>query len=151
MDRCNLQSAICDCTTRIALLSCAFMDGTTLYDRAGGEAGVTKLVEIFYQRVVTDPELRPFFAHVPMAKLHRMQVEFFSSALNGPLQYTGMPLAHVHQGRGITKAHLRRFTEHLLATLKCLDLSRQDIQSIYTRIALEADEITDDSDGAEAG
>lgn len=123
------------------------MHSETLYDRAGGEAGITKLVGIFYQRVLADPELSPFFAHIPMAKLHRMQVEFFSSALNGPLQYSGRPLAHVHQGYGITKAHLRRFTEHLLATLQTLNLSRQDIQSIYTRIALEADEITDDTDG----
>jgi hemoglobin len=123
----------------------------TLYDRAGGEAGVTKLVDIFYQRVLNDPELSPFFAHIPMAKLRRMQVEFFSSALNGPLHYSGRPLAHVHQGHGITKAHLRRFTEHLLATLQSLNLSRQDVQSIYTRIALEADEVADDSEGTEAG
>jgi hemoglobin len=86
-----------------------------------------------------------------MAKLHRMQVEFFTSALNGPLQYSGKPLAHVHQGHGITKAHLRRFTEHLLATLETLNLSRQDVHSIYTRIALEANDIADDADGAEAG
>ena len=123
----------------------------TLYDRAGGEAGVTKLVDIFYQRVLNDPELSPFFAHIPMAKLRRMQVEFFSSALNGPLHYSGRPLAHVHQGHGITKAHLRRFTEHLLVTLETLTLSKQDIQSIYTRIALEADEIADDSDGLGSG
>jgi hemoglobin len=123
----------------------------TLYDRAGGEAGVTTLVDIFYQRVLNDPELSPFFAHIPMAKLRRMQVEFFSSALNGPLHYSGRPLAHVHQGHGITKAHLRRFTEHLLATLQSLNLSRQDVQSIYTRIALEADEVADDSEGTEAG
>jgi hemoglobin len=123
----------------------------TLYDRAGGEAGVTKLVDIFYQRVLNDPELSPFFAHIPMAKLRRMQVEFFSSALNGPLHYSGRPLAHVHQGHGITKAHLRRFTEHLLATLQSLNLSRQDVQSIYTRIALEAAEVADDSEGTEAG
>jgi hemoglobin len=123
----------------------------TLYDRAGGEAGVTKLVDIFYQRVLNDPELSPFFAHIPMAKLRRMQVEFFSSALNGPLHYSGRPLAHVHQGHGITKAHLRRFTEHLLATLQSLNLSRQDVQSIYTRIALEANEVADDSEGTEAG
>jgi hemoglobin len=127
------------------------MNETTLYERAGGEAGITRLVDSFYQRVLADPELSPFFAHVPMAKLHRMQVEFFTSALNGPLQYSGKPLAHVHQGRGITKAHLRRFTEHLLATLETLNLSRQDVHSIYTRIALEADDIADDADGAEAG
>lgn len=82
-----------------------------------------------------------------MEKLRRMQVEFFTSALGGPLQYSGRPLAHVHHGHGITKAHLRRFTDHLLATLQTLALSQQDIQSIYTRIALEADDVADDAAG----
>ena len=77
----------------------------TLYDRAGGEAGVTKLVDIFYQRVLNDPELSPFFAHIPMAKLRRMQVEFFSSALNGPLHYSGRPLAHVHRSQLYQPSH----------------------------------------------
>ena len=45
------------------------MHAESLYDRAGGEAGVTTLVGIFYQRVLADPELSPFFAHIPMAKL----------------------------------------------------------------------------------
>jgi hemoglobin len=127
------------------------MQTASLYERVGGEAGVSRLIDIFYQRVLADPELSPFFAQIPMEKLRRMQVEFFTSALDGALQYSGRPLAHVHQGHGITKAHLRRFTEHLLATLETLTLSRQDIQSIYTRIALEADEIADDSDGLGSG
>ena len=54
-------------------------------------------------------------------------------------------------GQGITKAHLRRFTEHLLVTLETLALSRQDVQSIYDRIALEADEIAEDADGYGGG
>lgn len=127
------------------------MSTQSLYERVGGEAGVTRLIGIFYDRVLADAQLSPFFAHIPMAKLRGMQVEFFTSALGGPLQYTGRPLAHVHHGHGITKAHLRRFTEHLLATLEALALSQQDIQSIYSRIALEADEIAEDAAGLGGG
>jgi len=127
------------------------MRPSSLYQRVGGDAGIAQLVDAFYARVLADPELSPFFSHVPMDKLRRMQVEFFSSALGGPVHYSGRPLAHVHQGRGITKDHLRRFTEHLLITLGTLQLSQQDIQSIYNRIALEADEIADDSAGYGGG
>lgn len=127
------------------------MNTESLYARAGGDAGVTQLIGIFYQRVLADPELSPFFARIPMDKLRRMQVEFFTSALGGPLQYSGRPLAHVHHGHGITKSHLRRFTEHLLVTLETLKFSQQDIQSIYHRIALEAAEIADDSAGLGTG
>jgi hemoglobin len=128
------------------------MNTETLYERAGGEPGIIKLVGDFYERVLADPALAPFFAQVPMDKLRRMQVEFFSSALGGPLGYSGRSLAHVHQGRGITKDHLRRFTAHLLASLETLSLSRQDVQRIYSLIALDADEVAvDDQSGCEAG
>lgn len=127
------------------------MPTQSLYERVGGQAGVTRLVGIFYERVLADPQLSPFFAQVPMETLLRMQVEFFTSALGGPLQYSGRPLAHVHHGRGITTSHLRRFTEHLLATLEGLALSKQDIQSVYTRIALEADDIAEDAAGQGGG
>ena len=127
------------------------MSTQSLYERVGGEAGVTRLIGIFYDRVLADAQLSPFFAQIPLEKLRGMQVEFFTSALGGPLQYSGRPLAHVHQGHGITKAHLRRFTEHLLATLESLALSQADIQSIYTRIALEADEIAEDAEGLGSG
>ena len=128
------------------------MPAQTLYDRVGGETGISHLIDDFYGRVLSDAELGPFFAHTPMERLRHMQVEFFTSALGGPLQYAGRPLAHVHHGRGITKAHLRRFTEHLLATLETCALSKQDIQSIYTRVALEADEIAEGlGSGCEAG
>ena len=123
----------------------------SLYERVGGQAGVEQLIGSFYQRVLADEQLSPFFAHIPMDKLRYMQVEFFTSALGGPLQYSGRPLAHVHHGQGITKAHLRRFTEHLLASLETLALSQSDIQSIYTRIALEADDVADDADGLGSG
>jgi len=127
------------------------MSTQSLYERVGGEAGVTRLIGIFYDRVLADAQLSPFFARIPLEKLRSMQVEFFTSALGGPLQYSGRPLAHVHQGHGITKDHLRRFTEHLLATLEALALSQQDIQSIYSRIALEADEIGEDAAGLGSG
>ncbi|MCF7675412.1 MAG: group 1 truncated hemoglobin [Akkermansiaceae bacterium] len=127
------------------------MNAESLYIRVGGEPGVSKLVGDFYQRVLADPMLAPFFVRVPMEKLHRMQVEFFSSALGGPLAYSGRPLAHVHQGHGITKDHLRRFTEHLLTTLETFNLSRLEVQRIYSRIALDADDVTVDDGGHGGG
>jgi len=113
-----------------------------LYERIGGEHGIERLVDDFYQRVLADPELAPFFAHVPMAKLRAMQKEFFSEALGGPLFYSGRSIREIHAGRGIRKAHLRRFMQHLLDTISALDLDRHEIDAIYGRIATEADELS---------
>lgn len=115
---------------------------STLYARIGGEEGVRKLVDDFYDRVLADPELKPFFEHTPMDKLRSMQLEFFSAALNGPITYGGKPLGHVHQRRGIGKKHFALFVERLLDTLKVLDLDEKDVYEIIDRINLYADEIT---------
>ena len=114
----------------------------SLFDRVGGVAGIEKLVGAFYGRVLDDGELSPFFAQAPMEKLRRMQVELFSAALGGPAVYSGRPLSEVHAGRGIEKAHLQRFVEHLLPCLKDLELDENDVNAIYSRIALLADEVT---------
>ncbi len=117
-------------------------DKITLYDRIGGAPGVRNLVRDFYDRVLEDKELEPFFLESPMAKLRTMQFELFSAALGGPVEYTGKPLDEVHFGRGITKRHLGIFLNHLLASLSAMNLDDQDVQDIISRLNLYADQIT---------
>ena len=57
-------------------------------------------------------------------------------------------MRQVHAGRGIERKHLRRFVKHLLDTLEAeredLQITEQEMKDIYSRIAVEADRITDD-------
>ena len=114
----------------------------TLFDRIGGDQAIAELIHQFYDRVVADPELKPFFTHASMKKLRRMQREFFSAALDGPISYTGKPLGHVHHGRGITKHHFALYVGHLILTLEGLGINEQDVQDVISRINTYADEIT---------
>jgi hemoglobin len=114
----------------------------TLYDRIGGAPGVRKLVTEFYDRVLEDKQLQPFFVESPMAKLRSMQFEMFSAVLGGPTEYIGRPLHEVHFGRGIGKNHLAIFMEHLFATLSTMDLSEKDVHDIISRINTYSDQIT---------
>ena len=41
---------------------------TTLYDQIGGEPAVNAAVDLFYEKVLTDPRINHFFADVDMAK-----------------------------------------------------------------------------------
>ena len=117
----------------------------TLFERVGGEQAVAELIDQFYDRVVADPELKPFFRNVSMVKLRRMQRDFFSAALDGPINYTGRPLGYVHHGRGITKHHFSLYVSHLINTLQNFALKEQDVQDIISRINTYADEITGDT------
>ena len=116
----------------------------TLFESVGGEQVIAELIDEFYDRVLVDPELKPFFKDTSVDKLRRMQREFFSAALDGPITYTGRPLSHVHHGRGITKHHLARYVDHLIDTLRGRGINDQDVQDIIGRISTYANEITGD-------
>jgi hemoglobin len=114
----------------------------TLYDRIGGEEAIESVLFDFYRRVFADPELAPFFENVDAERLHRMQREFFSAALDGPIQYTGRPLREVHADLGIQPRHLRRFVDHLMETLVDRGLEEPDRLAVCSEIDTYADEIT---------
>ena len=113
----------------------------TLFERIGGERAVRALVDRFYDRVLLDPELAAYFSRVPMDKLRRMQFEFFCAALDGPVRYTGRPIAHAHQGHRITLSAYQRFVHHLFETLESLSLSEQERYEIVSRLNANTDDI----------
>lgn len=117
----------------------------SLYDRIGGAAAVSTLVDQFYTRVFDDPELAPFFARVPLDHLKTMQAELFSQALGGPFVYSGRPIREVHHGKGIQMEHFQRFVDHLIATLSGFDLSKSEISLIISRLNVDADKIVGQS------
>lgn len=118
----------------------------SIYERIGGEAGIASLVGRFYDRVMADPELRPYFEHAPMDKLRQMQREFFAAAAGGPIVYSGRPLRQVHHRLAISRREFQRFTDHLIETMEEIEgITRQDILDMIARINLYADEITNDT------
>jgi hemoglobin len=113
----------------------------TLFERVGGQQAIAEFVHEFYDRVIADPELKPFFRNTSMDKIRRMQREFFSAALDGPITYTGRPLGYVHHGRGITQHHFALYVGHLLDTLRDHGIKDQEVQDIIARINTYVDEI----------
>ena len=99
------------------------------------------LVRAFYDRVLIDPELAPFFEDASMDRLLSMQYEFFAAALNGPVTYSGLAIHQAHFGRGIEKDHFARFVNHLIDTLQSWQLTQQDIQVLIGRVNTYADEV----------
>lgn len=117
----------------------------SLYDRIGGADGIVRLVSKFYNLVLSDPELAPFFEHTPVDRLLNMQQEFFSAALDGPIRYTGRSLVEVHHGRGIDMKHFARFVQHLLTTLQEFKLNSHEVDEIIARISTQANKVTEDA------
>ena len=114
----------------------------TLYDRVGGEQGVKNLVRSFYDRVLKDSELAPFFEDASIDRLFRMQYEFFAAALDGPVTYSGLSIHQAHFGLGIDKVQFGRFVNHLIDTLKTFQLTDSETHALIARVNTYADEVT---------
>ena len=88
------------------------------YDAIGGAAAVKVVVEDFYQRVLSDPELVDYFEGVDMPALKRHQALLVGQVLGGPANYDGRSLGEAHHGLGITKPHFDLVVGHLAGALK---------------------------------
>lgn len=117
----------------------------TLFETIGGRPSIEKMVTAFYQRVLADAELSPFFEGTDTEKLQRMQVAFFSIALGGGEPEAMPSLRAIHQGRGIEVRHLSRFTELLVETLAEVGIDEEVANKVYERIALYSNEILGES------
>ncbi len=121
------------------------MANKSLYIRLGGAAGISDLVVEFYERVLHDEQLAPFFAHVSMDHLQHMQQEFFTVATGGPASETGFSLHTAHKGRGISAHEYELFVAHLVATLETRIDDPDDLARILDRVQLERELIVEQS------
>lgn len=117
----------------------------TIYEQIGGNPTIERLVTAFYQRVLADPLLSPFFESTSIEKLKKMQVAFFTIALGGPEPDLNQSLFEAHQGRGIQRKHLTLFTQHLMTTLREIGIKEENAAKVYQRIGTYSDEILGDA------
>ena len=114
-----------------------------LYDAIGGQPVVAAVVEEFYQRMLADPGLAPFFSGVPLSRLIAHQNAFLAKLLKGK-PTTSEPLRAAHRDRGITDRHFDRVAQHMIETFRSLGASETLIGQVSERIWALREDITDE-------
>jgi len=94
----------------------------SLYDRLGGEAGITGVVDQFVGNVVKDDRINTFFKNADPVHLKKMLVEQISNAAGcmkdgKPCPYTGKDMKTAHTGMPIKEADFNALVEDLAKTL----------------------------------
>jgi hemoglobin len=91
----------------------------SIYERIGGEDAIVAAATLFYEKVLSDTRLSPFFANLDMDQQVRKQVAFMSWAFGGPerYQYRGLAEAHAKLRPALTHAHFDAILLHLQSTL----------------------------------
>jgi hemoglobin len=108
----------------------------SLLQELGGRDAVEAVVAGFYERVLADPLLTPYFRGVSMARLHQHQVDFFVMALGGEASgYKGRDMAAAHRGMNITDEAFDAVAGHLVATLKSLGVGQGHIDKVIGLVA----------------
>jgi hemoglobin len=92
-------------------------DEISFYEAIGGRPALVAAVDLFYRRILADPELSPFFPGGVGDRHRAYLITFLGQALGGPSRYHGRDMATAHHGLGITNAHFDRVAGHLQATL----------------------------------
>jgi hemoglobin len=97
----------------------------SLYARIGGEKAITAAVALFYDKVMADETLAPFFADIDLTQQIQKQIAFMTMAFGGPHNYSGRDLREAHAplvARGLNEQHFNAVAGHLVATLKELSV-----------------------------
>jgi truncated hemoglobin YjbI/ankyrin repeat protein len=87
---------------------------TGLFGRIGGQSAIGRLVDLLYEGIEGDEQLRPLFPR-DLSHGRAMQKLFFGEWLGGPRRYSEQShagLGHRHDGLPITPALARRWLSH---------------------------------------
>jgi hemoglobin len=113
----------------------------SLYERLGGEAGITAVVDTLFALAAADTVLnftRRGTANEweaspeNIALFKTRMVQFVGQATGGPQVYEGQDMATAHAGMEITDAEFDRLAGHLGAALTAYDVPEEEKQELFT-------------------
>jgi hemoglobin len=102
----------------------------TLFQKYGGFSKVSRIVLDFYNRLLDDDDLGPFFDNVDMGRIVDHQTKFISSLLGGPASYTDDQISKMHSHLAISATHFDRMIETLSATLSDHGVESEDVSAV---------------------
>lgn len=120
-----------------------------LYERLGGRDGIRAVVDDFYDRLLADEDLGPFFADADMERLRRTQTDFLCEAAGGPETYDAEPVREAHLHVPFTAEHIQRAIELLNASLEEFDVPEEDAAQVVQAIAQYEEDLLATPDGEE--
>src|SRR3954451_8165229 len=129
----------------------------TLFEHAGGEEGLHRLEQIFYDSVLADPLLQPLFGAGQSHHVDHL-TSFTSESFGGPDRFSReVGFAHliaVHRGLRITEEQRERFVELYMAALDATGMPddepfrnavREHVE-FGTRVAMQNSNATSDAE-----
>lgn len=115
----------------------------SIYDSIGGADSVIAAVDIFYDKVLADAVLAPYFTGTDMKKQKTHMRAFLAVALGGPSLYAGRDMGAAHHGLGVTDEAFDHVVGHLVDTLTQLSVPGEIIEQIGAKVLPLRDQIVE--------
>ena len=122
-------------------MALAVQNSTSLYERLGGKGSIEAAVKGFYERVLADRTLAPFFDGIDMKRQMSHLRQFLTMATGGPARYRGRSMSEAHESLAIKQKHFDSVAGHLVATLRHLGVGKALIAEVVAAVAPLAPQI----------
>ena len=107
---------------------------TSIFNRYGGFANVSKIVMEFYDLVLDSEIAGDYFVDVDMPTLVDHQTKFIASIMGGPASYSNEALERIHAHLDITKEAFDEIVSLLRMTLEDFELDPADVDQVIDGI-----------------
>jgi hemoglobin len=118
-----------------ALLQLPAHAESTLYERLGGDTGLTAITSELIDQSAQDPDTNHSFHKVDIDRLKRLLKEQLCQLTGGPCHYTGDTMQHAHGGLGITEGEFYGMVDHLRAILDAHGVAQADKNALLVLLA----------------
>lgn len=88
-----------------------------LYDRLGGEPGISKLVDRIIDLHLANPVVGTRFTHSNVERGRAMAREFFAAGSGGPVEYTGKSMLDAHAGMNISEQEFLAVVDDMMGAM----------------------------------
>ncbi|WP_415383377.1 truncated hemoglobin [Halosimplex sp. TS25] len=117
------------------------MTETTLYERLGERDGIRAVVDDFYDRLLADDDIAPYFDGADAGMLRRTQTDFLCEAAGGPESYDAAPVREAHLSVPFTPQDIQRAVGHLSESLDAAGIPEEDADAVIQAIVAYEDDL----------
>ena len=108
----------------------------TIFERCGGFSTVRKVVSTFYDYVLEDVVMAPYFEGVDMRRQIDHQSKFISAVMGGPASYSDDHLKRVHARLGIDPEAFVVMASLLQEAMEDHDMAATDVDAVMHEIVI---------------
>lgn len=116
----------------------------SLYERLGGTAGITAVVEEFVTTTGKDPRIEQFFVNADLPRLKKLMVEQICQNTGGPCHYTGKTMKEAHATMHVKGGDFDAFIDDLAKTLAKLNVPKPETDELVAAfVSLKTEVVTE--------